>query len=97
MAKKLTVAECKQCKRYRSRLENIARLTRQCNKDYAADMDTTDAYEELRKEGERIDRMMQRVWARERRAAEKVEPTKPRRDVRAIIDEVVEQMEESRG
>ena len=70
------MAECKQCKRYRKRLENIAALTRRCNRDYKADLDTTDAYRELRQEGERIDRMMQRVRKREKRGAEKMEAAK---------------------
>ena len=61
------MAECKQCKRFRDRLEKIAAATRRCIKDFEADRDTTAAYTELRKEGERIDRMLQRVRAREKR------------------------------
>ena len=61
------IAECKQCNRFRDRLEKVAAATRQCVKDFEADRDTVPAYTELRKEGERIDRMLQRVRAKEKR------------------------------
>ena len=61
------MAECKQCQRFRARLEKVAAATRRCIRDYNADRDTATAYGELRKEGERIDRMLQRARAREKR------------------------------
>jgi len=61
------VNECKQCRRFRDRLVKVVTATRACLKAYKADEDTVEAYAELRREGERIDRMMQRVTARERR------------------------------
>jgi len=61
------MGECKQCRRFRDRLAKIVVATRQCLKAYRADEDTAEAYAELRREGERIDRMMQRVTAREKR------------------------------
>ena len=61
------MAVCKQCSRFRERLERVAAATRRCIRDYNADRDTAPAYAELRKEGERSDRMLQRVRAKEKR------------------------------
>ena len=55
------MGECVLCAKFRPRLENIVAATRRCLKEFRSDRDTTGAYGELRREGERIDRMLQRV------------------------------------
>ena len=54
------MTDCKRCEKYRARMVRIADATRRCLRDFNAERDTGEAYAQLRKEGERIDRMLQR-------------------------------------
>jgi len=59
------MSECKRCEKYRARLVKVQAATRRCLRDFNAGRDTGEAYAELRREGERIDRMLQREGAEE--------------------------------
>lgn len=63
------MTDCKRCEKYRKHLRNIVKETRACLRDFNADRDTAEAYARLRREGERIDRMLQREDAREAKRA----------------------------
>jgi len=59
------MSKCRRCEKYRARLVKVRMATRQCLRDFNGGRDTGEAYAELRREGERIDRMLQREGSEE--------------------------------